>query len=78
MSQIPEIDEKIKIFVRDFIFKKGKQLTLELLRKYDKETIIDENNPRRIQRALEVVLSTKRTLNFWHKNIKKPKFNFVP
>ena len=37
---------------------------LELLRKYDKEKIIDENHPRRIQRSLEMVLSIKKTLIF--------------
>lgn len=71
LSSIPDIPKETRDFVNNFILEKGKEEALKLLREKDKITIIDENNPRRISRALEVVLHTNKPLAIWHKKDKK-------
>ena len=68
---IPEIPEKIRLEANARIKKNGFE---SLVREIDQETFqkIDTNNPMRVQRAWEVLRSTGRGLNSWHRATPKP------
>ncbi len=71
LVDIPEIPEKIRLEANVRIKKKGFE---SLVREIDQETVqkIDTNNPMRVQRAWEVLRSTGRGLNSWHRATPKP------
>ena len=71
LVDIPEISEKIRIEANTKIKKNGFE---SLVGEIDQETVqkIDTNNPRRVQRAWEVLRSTGRGLNSWHRATPKP------
>jgi len=74
LVDIPEIPKKIRIEADSRISKNGLE---SLIKEIDKETArkIDLNNPRRVQRAWEVLISTGRGLNSWHNEKSKPILN---
>ncbi len=69
-AKIPDIPDDIRENVRHIVREKGKDFSLKLLRSMDNETILDEKNPVKIARALEVFLYTKKTLKFWQEKTK--------
>jgi len=71
LVDIPEIPEKIRLEANARIKKNGFE---SLVREIDQETVqkIDTNNPMRVQRAWEVLRSTGRGLNSWHRETPKP------
>jgi tRNA dimethylallyltransferase len=71
LVDIPEIPEKIRLEANARIKKNGFE---SLVREIDQETVqkIDTNNPMRVQRAWEVLISTGRGLNSWHRATPKP------
>ena len=71
LVDIPEIPEKIRSEANARIKKNGFE---SLVREIDQETVrkIDTNNPMRVQRAWEVLRSTGRGLNSWHRATPKP------
>ena len=71
LVDIPEISEKIRLEANARIRKNGFE---SLVREIDQETAqkIDTNNPVRVQRAWEVLKSTGRGLNSWHRATPKP------
>jgi len=71
LVDIPEIPEKIRLEANVRIKKNGFE---SLVREIDQETVqkIDTNNPMRVQRAWEVLRSTGRGLNSWHRATPKP------
>ena len=71
LVDIPEIPEKIRLEANARIKKSGFE---SLVREIDQETVqkIDTNNPMRVQRAWEVLRSTGRGLNSWHRATPKP------
>jgi len=71
LVDIPEIPEKIRLEANARIKKNGFE---SLVREIDQETVqkIDTNNPMRVQRAWEVLRSTGRGLNSWHRATPKP------
>ena len=74
LVDIPEIPKKIRLEADSRISKNGLE---SLIKEIDKETArkIDLNNPRRVQRAWEVLISTGRSLNSWHNEKSKPILN---
>ena len=74
LVDIPEIPKKIRLEADSRISKNGLE---SLIKEIDKETArkIDLNNPRRVQRAWEVLISTGRGLNSWHNEKSKPILN---
>lgn len=68
---IPEIPETIRQEATSKIAKNGFE---SLVREIDEETAekIDKNNPMRVQRAWEVLRSTGRGLNSWHRETPEP------
>ena len=68
---IPEISEEIRLEADSRIKKNGFK---SLIGEIDEETVkkIDKNNPMRVQRAWEVLRSTGRSLNSWHRETPKP------
>ena len=71
LVDIPEIPEVIRIEANNRIKKSGLE---SLIEEIDEETVekIDTNNPMRVQRAWEVLRSTGRGLNSWHRATPKP------
>ena len=71
LVDIPEIPEKIRLEANARIKKNGFE---SLVQEIDQETVqkIDTNNPMRVQRAWEVLRSTGRGLNSWHRATPKP------
>ena len=71
LVDIPEIPEKIRQEATSKIAKNGFE---SLVREIDEETAekIDKNNPMRVQRAWEVLRSTGRGLNSWHRETPEP------
>jgi tRNA dimethylallyltransferase len=77
LANIPEIPTDIKNKVNDLISTEGLSVALKLLRGKDKITQLDEKNPRRIARALEVVLATNIPLGEWQaKTNKNTEYDF--
>ena len=74
LVDIPEIPEKIRQEATSKIAKNGFE---SLVREIDEETAekIDKNNPMRVQRAWEVLRSTGRGLNSWHRETPEPTLN---
>ena len=74
LVDIPEIPKKIRLEADSRISKNGLE---SLIKEIDKETArkIDLNNPRRVQRAWEVLISTGRGLSSWHNEKSKPVLN---
>jgi len=74
LVDIPEIPKKIRLEADSRISKNGLE---SLIKEIDKETArkIDLNNPRRVQRAWEVLISTGRGLNSWQNEKSKPILN---
>ena len=71
LVDIPEIPETIRQEATNKIAKNGFE---SLVREIDEETAekIDKNNPMRVQRAWEVLRSTGRGLNSWHRETPEP------
>lgn len=71
LVDIPEIPETIRQEATSKIAKNGFE---SLVREIDEETAekIDKNNPMRVQRAWEVLRSTGRGLNSWHRETPEP------
>ena len=71
LVDIPEIPEVIRLEANNRIKKSGFK---NLIEEIDEETVeqIDTNNPMRVQRAWEVLRSTGRGLNSWHRATPKP------
>ena len=71
LVDIPEIPETIRQEATSKITKNGLE---SLVREIDEETAekIDKNNPMRVQRAWEVLRSTGRGLNSWHRETPEP------
>ena len=71
LVDIPEIPETIRQEAASKIAKNGFE---SLVREIDEETAekIDKNNPMRVQRAWEVLRSTGRGLNSWHRETPEP------
>ena len=71
LVDIPEIPKAIRREATDKIAKNGFE---SLVREIDEETAekIDKNNPMRVQRAWEVLRSTGRGLNSWHRETPEP------
>ena len=71
LVDIPKISEKIRLEANARITKNGFE---SLVGEIDQETVkkIDINNPMRVQRAWEVLRSTGRGLNSWHRATPKP------
>ena len=71
LVDIPEIPETIRKEATNKIAKNGFE---SLVREIDEETAekIDKNNPMRVQRAWEVLRSTGRGLNSWHRETPEP------
>ena len=71
LVDIPEIPETIRQEATSKIAKNGFE---SLFREIDEETAekIDKNNPMRVQRAWEVLRSTGRGLNSWHRETPEP------
>ena len=71
LVDIPEIPETIRLEATSKITKNGFE---SLVREIDEETAekIDKNNPMRVQRAWEVLRSTGRGLNSWHRETPEP------
>ena len=71
LVDIPEIPETIRQEATSKITKNGFE---SLVREIDEETAkkIDKNNPMRVQRAWEVLRSTGRGLNSWHRETPEP------
>ena len=71
LVDIPDIPKKIRFEANSRISENG---SASLIKEIDKETAgkIDLNNPRRVQRAWEVLISTGRGLNSWHNEKSKP------
>ena len=74
LVDIPEIPKTIRLEAKSRISENGLE---SLAKEIDKETArnIDLNNPRRVQRAWEVLMSTGRGLNSWHNEKPKPILN---
>jgi len=74
LVDIPEIPRVIRLEANSRISENGLE---SLAKEIDKETArnIDLNNPRRVQRAWEVLMSTGRGLNSWHNEKPKPILN---
>jgi tRNA dimethylallyltransferase len=74
LVDIPEIPETIHQEATRKIAKNGFE---SLFREIDEETAlkIDRNNPMRVQRAWEVLRSTGRGLNSWHRETPEPTLN---
>ena len=74
LVDIPEIPKVIRLEANSRISENGLE---SLAKEIDKETArnIDLNNPRRVQRAWEVLMSTERGLNSWHNEKPKPIIN---
>ena len=74
LVDIPEIPKTIRLEAKSRISENGLE---SLAKEIDKETAlnIDLNNPRRVQRAWEVLMSTGRGLNSWHHEKPKPILN---
>jgi len=78
LANIPEIPLEIKSKVSDMILNNGLEYAVKILRENDKITQLDEKNPRRVARALEVFFATEIQLAAWHaKTIKNNDYNFV-
>ena len=71
LVDIPKISKKIRLEANARIMKNGFE---SLVGEIDQETVqkIDTNNPMRVQRAWEVLRSTGRGLNSWHRETPKP------
>ena len=71
LVDIPEISASIRQEANNRIKKNGFE---SLVGEIDQETVqkIDTNNPMRVQRAWEVLRSTGRGLNSWHRATPKP------
>ena len=71
LVDIPEIPKAIRQEATSKIAKNGFE---SLVREIDEETAekIDKNNPMRVQRAWEVLRSTGRGLNSWHRETPEP------
>ena len=71
LVDIPEIPETIRQEATSKIAKTGFE---SLIREIDEDTAqkIDKNNPMRVQRAWEVLRSTGRGLNSWHRETPEP------
>ena len=71
LVDIPKIPETIRQEATSKIAKNGFE---SLVREIDEETAekIDKNNPMRVQRAWEVLRSTGRGLNSWHRETPEP------
>ena len=71
LVDMPEIPETIRQEATSKIAKNGFE---SLVREIDEETAekIDKNNPMRVQRAWEVLRSTGRGLNSWHRETPEP------
>ena len=71
LVDIPEISEEIRLEADNLIKKNGFE---SLVGEIDQETVqkIDTSNPMRVQRAWEVLRSTGRGLNSWHRATPKP------
>ncbi len=68
-SYIPRINEKIRNKIRAIHHKRGTQFFYKKLQKFDPVTSksLNENDTHRIIRAIEVKISTGKTINFWKK-----------
>ena len=71
LVDIPEISDEIRLEADNRIKKNGFK---SLVEEIDEETVqkIDTNNPMRVKRAWEVLRSTGRGLNSWHRATPKP------
>ena len=74
LVDIPDIPKTIRLEATSRISENGLE---SLIKEIDKETAgkIDLNNPRRVQRAWEVLISAGRGLNSWHNEKSKPILN---
>lgn len=70
---MPDISEKTKNYVQMLFENKGIMALQKELKKYDPEyyNIVDKQNHRRLQRALEVCLESNRPFSFYRKENKK-------
>ncbi len=76
LSKIPEISVETKQKVRKLYEEVGLEELAKVLRQNDKITNLDEKNPHRVIRALEVFLETKIPLAKWHELNPRTKTNF--
>ena len=80
IDNIPDVDPSIRKNLNDQFKKKGIDELLSKLSKLDNESLkrIDVNNPRRVIRALEVTLSTKKPYSaFLKSKNRKSKYNNI-
>lgn len=70
---MPDISEETKKYVQQLFENKGILALQEELKKYDPEyyNIVDKQNHRRLQRALEVCLESNRPFSYYRKESKK-------
>lgn len=73
IDTMPDISEKTKKYVQQLFENKGIIAWQEELKKYDSEyyDIVDKQNHRRLQRALEVCLESNRPFSYFRKESKK-------
>ena len=79
IDNIPEVDPSIRKKLNDEFEKKGIDELLSKLSILDNESLktIDVNNPRRIIRALEVTISTKKPYSAFQSKNRKSKYNNI-
>ena len=80
LDNIPEVDPSIRKNLNDQFEKKGIDELLSKLSELDNESLkrIDANNPRRVIRALEVTLSSKKPYSaFLKSKNRKSKYNNI-
>lgn len=70
MTNFPEISDDISARISNLYSENGISALDKLLEKYDPDyhKKVDKNNPRRLQRALEVILQSGRTYTDWIQN----------
>ncbi len=73
IDYMPDISEETKKYVQHLFESKGITALQEKLQKYDPEyyNIVDKQNHRRLQRALEVCLQSNKPFSFFRKENKK-------
>ena len=75
LSDIPSIDEKIRVAGRNILDRYGSQKLFNDLLERDASLVssLNHNDSQRVLRAWEVFFSTGKSVNYWHNN-KKNKF----
>ena len=74
LAPVPKVTDEVRAQGNIMRNSDGARSFIEYLSKYDPETLrqTDENNPMRLQRAWEVLVSTGRGLSDWHRDTPKP------